>query len=227
MKYYNSFEFDDLAFNPAILPTTAETNVEFSFNIPQDGLTLLDSRSGDEQCIIVTLENLTKADDEDRLNNISAADGKSFWKFNPTHTSENLKLKTTTANATRASVSLSAYHFEDAEEDLEPWTDKIIGAGRINVGNDYMSRRTDYKFTLYTQNPGTSSDNPGNNFYNFTVQRNYTNPAFTIDYDTYQALMDDKKIYVRFKGNDDKYHVTTVDLETLLNTNQNVTLTFN
>ena len=225
LKYYNSFEFDDLAFDPAILPTTAETNVGFSFDIPEAGLELLDSRSGDEQCIIVTLENLTKADD--RLEYFGAADGKSLWKFNPTQTSETLRLKTTTDNATIASVSLSAYHFKDAEEDLEPWTDKIIGAGRINVGNDYMSRRTDYKFTLYTQNPGTSSDNPGNKFYDFTVQRNYTNPAFTIDYDTYQALMDDKKIYVRFKGNDNKYHVTTVDLETLLNTNQNVTLTFN
>ena len=146
LKYYNSFEFDNLAFNPAILPTTKETNVEFSFEIPQEGLELLDSRSGDEQCIIVTLENLTKADDEDRLNYISAADGKSFWKFYSTQTSETLKLKTTDASLTSVEVALSAYHFEDASATLS--SKIVIPAGTIKVALDRFQITDGTQFTI-------------------------------------------------------------------------------
>lgn len=217
LKYYNSFEFDDLAFDPAILPTTAETNVEFSFNIPQDGLTLLDSRSGDEQCIIVTLENLTKADNEDRLNYISAADGKSFWKFNPTQTNENLRLKTTTANATRASVSLSAYHFKDASEIL--YGRIYIPAGNIQglTGN--------YTYYLYskdpgrTQNPGNTIGGTNNNPGRISVSDGVNSADIDLTSELYKTIMEgDGCVYVRYTITNywTYYYVAKVSLEALL-----------
>lgn len=212
LKYYNSFKFDNLAFNP-----TEETNVEFSFEIPQEGLALLDSRSGDEQCIIVTLENLTKADNEDRLNYISAADGKSFWKFNPTQTNENLRLKTTTANATRASVSLSAYHFKDASEIL--YGRIYIPAGNIQglTGN--------YTYYLYskdpgrTQNPGNTIGGTNNNPGRISVSDGVNSADIDLTSELYKTIMEgDGCVYVRYTITNywTYYYVAKVSLEALL-----------
>ena len=208
LKYYNSFKFDNLAF------TTEETNVEFSFKIPQEGLALLDSRSDDEQCIIVTLENLTKADDEVRLNYISAADGKSLWKFNPTQTSENLKLKTTTANATRASVSLSAYHFEDASASLVSRI--VIPAGHIQVGD----RGNGITFYLYTYNPGRNWET-GNSFSHFDASNGGSNPEDIDVTDKYIDIPEDERyVYVQYRTSIYNYwytyYVAKVKLEDLL-----------
>ena len=209
LKYYNSFKFDNLAF------TTEETNVEFSFEIPREGLELLDSRSDDEQCIIVTLENLEKADD--RLEYFGAADGKSFWKFNPTQTYENLRLKTTTANATRASVSLSAYHFEDASASLVSRI--VIPAGHIQVGD----RGNGITFYLYTYNPGRNWQEE-NIFSNFTANNGGSNPEDIDVTDKYIDIPEDERyVYVQYRIEGSyfgytyyTYYVAKVKLEELL-----------
>lgn len=216
LKYYNSFKFDNLAFNPAILPTTKDTNVGFSFDIPEAGLELLDSRSGDEQCIIVTLENLTKADD--RLEYFGAADGKSFWKFNPTQTSETLRLKTTTDNATIASVSLSAYHFKDASTLLIPST-ITIPAGLIMLGSKpstYVSNSTLYDFSIYPSSSSTTTIGTFRTSWNNGSNQSPFKLNFT-DANQIQTIIDNNwTIYIKFTYYRTTY-VATANLQTLLN----------
>jgi hypothetical protein len=67
--------------------------------------------------VTVALNNLEPAEDETRLTYIGVENGMACYSFNPTQTTETLKLKNT-AVGVEAAVRLSAYHFEDAEKSM-------------------------------------------------------------------------------------------------------------
>lgn len=214
LRYYDPFEFTDLDFSVDLLPAAAETPVDFSFKIPADGLALLKAQSDNNRYIIVTLENLMGAEDEGKLKDSEIlADGKVRYKFEPTDEDATLHLETTTANATSAKVTLSAYHFEDASASL---VDKIIiPAGRILVGN----RGNNIQFYLYTNNPGRNWQT-GNSFGEFTASNGGSNPQDIDVPDTYKDIPEDKRyVYVQYRiwgGRNYRYYVAEVMLKDLL-----------
>lgn len=188
LKNYNPSTFSNLKFNFTKLLEDDEVEVEFTFTmslLPRQGY------------VTITLDNLEPADDETRLSYIDVENGKARYSFNPTQTTETLRLRTSLYET--VNVKLSAYHFVDATS--TSWTAKVtIPAGSIKVGNN-SNISTNTEFTLYTQDPGTSWF-PGNNIANFTASQNGSNRnAIELEKDEYQAIMAEPNsgiVYVRF-----------------------------
>lgn len=105
---YTPSTFSYLTFNPTNLPNTVDQDVSFSFTM---------SKLPSQGYVTVALNNLEPAEDETRLTYIGVENGMACYSFNPTQTTETLKLKNT-AVGVEAAVRLSAYHFEDAEESM-------------------------------------------------------------------------------------------------------------
>lgn len=223
LGYYDPFEFKDLEFSVDLLPAAAETAVDFSFEIPADGLALLNAQSGDNRYIIVTLENLAKVDNETNLVYLeTTADGKVRYKFEPTATDAILHLETTTANATSAKVTLSAYHFDDASEIL--YGRIYIPAGNIKglTGN--------YTYYLYskdpgrTQNPGNTIGGTNNNPGLISVSGDVNSADIDLTSELYKTIMEgDGCVYVRYTTTTSNgwwqttnYYVATVRLSDLI-----------
>lgn len=132
------------------------------------------------------------------------------------------------------SAELSADYFEAVNPvSLEPKF--IIPAGRFNVGSGYNNNtisNSGYgtEFSVYTQNPGTSS-NTTNRITTFYATRNGTNPKIELNVNQYNAINNgDKNIYVRYtykSGNTTYYCIAKVSLENLMNeTNQVISLSY-
>ena len=172
-----------------------------------------DMPSGDVNVKLINLEptGTTRATFNDRV-----------YTFKPESKNVELTFKVI-EGGDPVSAELSADYFEAVDPvSLDPWTGITIQKQKISVGNYDMKKNTTYTFELYTQNPGTSSSvNTTDKFGEFTAERNSTNKeAITItDYTTYQNLIDDNIIYVRFKGNNGNYHVATADFSNLSNGN--------
>ena len=105
---YTPSAFSNLTFNPTNLPNMVDQDVRFSFTM---------SKLPSQGYVTVALNNLEPAEDETRLTYIGVENGMACYSFNPTQTTETLKLKNT-AVGVEAAVRLSAYHFEDAEESM-------------------------------------------------------------------------------------------------------------
>lgn len=105
---YTPSSFSNLTFNPTTLPNKVDQNVSFRFTM---------SKLPSQGYVIVALNNLEPADDETRLTYVGVENGMPCYSFNPTQTTETLKLKNTDVGV-EAKVRLSAYHFYDAEETM-------------------------------------------------------------------------------------------------------------
>lgn len=108
LENYTPSTFSNLTFNPTKLPNTVDQDVRFSFTM---------SKLPSQGYVTVALNNLEPAEDETRLTYIGVENGMACYSFNPTQTTETLKLKNT-AVGVEAAVRLSAYHFEDAEKSM-------------------------------------------------------------------------------------------------------------
>ena len=108
LENYTPSNFSKLTFNPTNLPNMVDQDVRFSFTM---------SKLPSQGYVTVALNNLEPAEDETRLTYIGVENGMACYSFNPTQTTETLKLKNT-AVGVEAAVRLSAYHFEDAEESM-------------------------------------------------------------------------------------------------------------
>lgn len=108
LENYTPSTFSNLTFNPTKLPNTVDQDVRFSFTM---------SKLPSQGYVTVALNNLEPAEDETRLTYIGVENGMACYSFNPTQTTETLKLKNT-AVGVEAAVRLSAYHFEDAEKPM-------------------------------------------------------------------------------------------------------------
>ena len=213
LKNYTPHTFSNLKFDLARLPAEEGQEVDFTFTM---------SQLPEQGYVTVTLGHLEPADDEIRMAYIDVVDGKARYSFNPTTTTETLRLKTTTSgDGITANVQLSAYHFEDASSSLA--SKIIIPAGNIKVGNNSNISNNSYRttsFTLYTKNPG-KQENPGYDFYKFTTIRNGSNnDNIELTYEQYQEIMaNGGYVYVRFTSSgwrETYYHVAQVLLSDLM-----------
>ena len=109
---YTPATFSNLTFDPVTLPSMVDQPVEFKFTMSR-----LPSQGG----VTVILDHLAPAEGETRLTYQGLVDGKAAYLFaNPTETTETLNLKNT-ATGVEASVTLQAYHFNDASKSM-PYT---------------------------------------------------------------------------------------------------------
>lgn len=202
---YDVKTFSNLTFNPAKLPTSLEQSIDFTFTM---------SELPGQGYVRVGLSNLAPAEDETRLTFVGVENDIAYYNFNPEKTTETLKLKNTTTTGT-AKVTLSAYHFEDAEKSI--YSKIVIPAGHIQVG-DNGGERT---FYLYTNNPGKNWQT--GSFSYFTASNGGSNPQDIDVTDKYIDIPEDERyVYVQYRIEYSfiitfyTYHVAKVKLEELL-----------
>lgn len=144
LENYTPSTFSNLTLTPDNLWLSADSEVEFSFtmdNLPRQGY------------ITLALDNLTKADDEDRLTYIGVdEDGKACYSFNPQNLNETLRLKVDEASKTIA-VKLSAYQFEDASVSKDAKTGSFTNL-KLTPDNSMLIQGSGVDFTF------TMSDKP-------------------------------------------------------------------
>lgn len=199
LENYTPSTFSNLTFNPTNLPNMVDQDVRFSFTM---------SKLPSQGYVTVALNNLEPAEDETRLTYIGVENGMACYSFNPTQTTETLKLKNT-AVGVEAAVRLSAYHFEDAEK---PMNNKyVIPAKSINVGNASANDRT---FTIYSSN----SDRVGIATFKTTKNNKDSNPDdIVLEQEQYQAVMNNGgTIYIKYRSGIGITYTATANLQTLL-----------
>ena len=208
---YTPSTFSNLTFNPTNLPNMVDQDVRFSFTM---------SKLPSQGYVTVALNNLEPAEDETRLTYIGVENGMACYSFNPTQTTETLKLKNT-AVGVEATVRLSAYHFEDNSVSLSPKF--VIPKGNI------MGLTANTTYTLYYSDPG-KDNNPSSKIVDFNRSYDYTNGIYsnsseiTLDAEDYQAVVNNGgNVYVRYRVNEGSnkkpkyvYYVATDELSDLM-----------
>lgn len=212
---YAPSTFSNLTFSPGTLPTEADQEVDFTFTM---------SQMPKQGYVTVALENFYPAEDENGetgLKYIGTEDGKALYSFNPSATTETLHLMTSTTDVSVGSVTLSAYQFIDASAELH--LRYVIREGGINVGSyTNISNTSNVTFTIFTENPGTSTRNlEGITIGSFSARRGGSNGAeIEVSKEQYQTVMENGgNVYVRFSArvnNRTRYYVAEVSLEALL-----------
>lgn len=111
LTYFQAQYFSELKFNPDPIAIGENQPVTFSFKM---------SAKPTQGNVTVTLINLDKADNENDLTFVSAANGKAVYTFTPTaaNTTLSFDLVTTSADG-QPEVKLEAHNFVSASEDAE------------------------------------------------------------------------------------------------------------
>lgn len=205
LKNYIASTFSNLTFNPTALPTTTEQNVDFSFTMSQ-----LPSQG----YVTVALKYLEPHENETRMTYVGVVDDMACYRFNPTSTTETLKLINTEVEV-EAMVKLSAFHFEDASAKLE--STFVIPKGNIQVGN----QGNNINFYLYTYDPGKDWST-GNSIAQFTASYGGSNNAAIDVTNHYSAIKENGGyIYVQYRTGysyNRRYYVAKVLLSDLMKT---------
>ena len=193
-------KFEYLEFDPSSVNQGKGTAVTFTFNMadfPSQGY------------VKVTLNGLAPNEDV----NLKLLGGNTY-SYNPTQRGEQtLYLKTNIDNGT-ASVTLEAYQFATASEDLSVSKRYVIPAGNIKISNDIADNTT---VTFYASDPGTDRTPQSLNI-SFRAQ-NKTNSG---EIDVTNIYQENRTVYLRYYTGSysRKYYVVSVNLSDLLKKQQ-------
>lgn len=192
--------FDDMEFDPLLLPSEAGTPVGFSFSMDQEQI---------PETVIVTLsDNLEPAGDNNPLK--SRGDGS--YEFKPgQNATATLNLETVASSSSIAEVKLSAEYYEDASASL---VSKIeIPAGNIKLTHSNLSTSS-RDYGIYIKNPREYTNN-NDPIATFKAKWGESNPnPIEIKLEQYQQIQDGW-IYIKHTRTYSTYYAR-IKLEELL-----------
>ncbi len=140
LTYFEAQYFSELKFNPDPIAIGENKPVTFSFKM---------SAKPTQGNVTVTLINLDKADNENDLTFVSAANGKAVYTFTPTaaNTTLSFDLVTTSADG-QPEVKLEAHNFVSASEDAEREWMQFNGRFTDNTLPEEAGALVDYEFSI-------------------------------------------------------------------------------